>query len=214
MTKTVYWQACRDGALIPRQAKLGDVGFDLATAVDAWIWPGQTLAIPTGLKVVLPAEIELQIRPRSGLSLRTHLRIPNSPGTIDPGYRDEIRVLIHHSAYGWENDLDKDAELQELIAESFSGNADTAFDPEYIARCAAAVKRLGLKPHRYDLLERGWAPYHIKQGDRIAQAVPQLITLVEWQELDRTSIDEAEANSVPDREGGFASSGYGSGESR
>lgn len=214
MTFTVYWQACRENALVPRQARMGDVGFDLAAAVDAWIWPGQTLAIPTGLKVVLPAELELQVRPRSGLSLRSFLRIPNSPGTIDPGYRDEIRVLLHHSGYGWGGNSDAEAEctLEELISESTE--QDKAFDPEYIARCLRWLQEVGIEPHRYDELKAYWAPYHIKQGDRIAQAVPQQITQVQWEELNSASFSQAEAQSVPDREGGFASSGYESGTTK
>lgn len=212
MTNTVYWQACRDDILEPRQAKVGDVGFDLAAAVDAWIWPGQTVAIPTGFKVILPANIELQVRARSGLSLRSYLRLPNSPGTIDPGYRDEIRVLIHHSGFGWDSGLSTDHELQALMSES--GSSDRAFDPEYIERCKRWMKEAGLEPHRYDALEPRWAPYYIRQGDRIAQAVPQLITSVTWRKLDETTFEQAEAQSVPDREGGFASTGYETGASR
>lgn len=212
MTNTVYWEACREGALVPRQAKVGDVGFDLAAAVDAWIWPGQTLAIPTGLKLVLPANLELQIRARSGLSLRSYLRLPNSPGTIDPGYRDEIRVLLHHSGFGWGSDSTMETELLNLMAES--GKGDLAFEADYISRCLDWMEKANLQPHNYDSLEPRWAPYHIKKGDRIAQAVPQLITLVNWERLDDKSVEQAEAQSVPNREGGFASSGYESGATR
>ena len=204
MTTIVYWEPCRENILAPRQANVGDVGFDVAAAVDAWIWPGQTLAIPTGLKVILPANMELQMRPRSGLSLRSYLRLPNSPGTIDPGYRDEIRVLLHHSGYGWPRAMSP--ELQALMEESRTG--DVALDPDYIARCRSWLEQTGLKPLTYDALEPRWAPYYIKRGDRIAQAVPQYIAQVTWQPLDQASVDQAEAQSVPDRQGGFASSGY------
>lgn len=56
--------------------------------------PGETKVIPTGLKVAIPEGYELQVRPRSGLSLKTPLRIANAPGTIDSGYRGEIGVII------------------------------------------------------------------------------------------------------------------------
>jgi dUTP pyrophosphatase len=58
------------------------------------IEPGETKVIPTGLKVEIPIGYEIQIRPRSGLSLNTPLRISNSPGTIDSGYRDEIGIIV------------------------------------------------------------------------------------------------------------------------
>ncbi len=50
--------------------------------------------MPTGLAIELPAGYEAQIRPRSGLALRSSITLPNSPATIDPGYRGEIRVIL------------------------------------------------------------------------------------------------------------------------
>ena len=71
---------------------------DLRSAVDTEIAPGETKVIPTGLKLAIPEGYEIQIRPRSGLSLKTPLRIANSPGTIDAGYRDELGIIVNNSS--------------------------------------------------------------------------------------------------------------------
>ena len=61
---------------------------------DITIAPGETKLIPLGIKCALPLGYELQVRPKSGRCLKTKLRIANTPGTIDAGYRDEIGVII------------------------------------------------------------------------------------------------------------------------
>ena len=64
------------------------------SAEDIVIKPGETVIIPTGLKFAIPEGYEIQVRPRSGISLRTPLRLANSPGTIDAGYRDELGIIV------------------------------------------------------------------------------------------------------------------------
>jgi dUTPase len=71
---------------------------DVQSAVDVDIAPGQTVLVPTGLKFAIPEGYEIQVRPRSGLSLRTALRLPNSPGTIDSGYRGELGIIVSNTA--------------------------------------------------------------------------------------------------------------------
>jgi dUTP pyrophosphatase len=61
------------------------------------VLPGSAVAIPTGLFMAIPEGYELQIRPRSGLSLKTRMRIANSPGTIDSDYRGEICVILDNT---------------------------------------------------------------------------------------------------------------------
>ena len=58
--------------------------------------PGETKLIPTGIKVAIPRGYELQVRPKSGRALKTKLRVANTPGTIDCGYRDEVGVIIEN----------------------------------------------------------------------------------------------------------------------
>lgn len=85
---------CKTGAKMPAYAHLTDSGMDIFALEDITIAPGETKLIPTGLKVAIPAGYELQVRPKSGRCLKTKLRVANTPGTIDAGYRDEIGVII------------------------------------------------------------------------------------------------------------------------
>jgi len=91
-------EVCRDNIELPKYANVGDAGMDVRAAVDVDILPGETVVIPTGLKVAIPLGYEIQVRPRSGTSLKTPLRLVNSPGTIDSGYRDEVGVIMHNSS--------------------------------------------------------------------------------------------------------------------
>lgn len=58
------------------------------------IKPGQRILVPTGLSFEIPAGFEVQVRPRSGLSLKTNLLVVNSPGTIDADYRGEVKIIL------------------------------------------------------------------------------------------------------------------------
>ena len=85
---------CRDDAKMPTYAHLTDAGMDVYLTEDIVIHPGETKLIPLGIKVALPLGYELQVRPKSGRSLKSKLRIANTPGTIDAGYRDEICIIV------------------------------------------------------------------------------------------------------------------------
>jgi dUTP pyrophosphatase len=85
---------CHTDAKMPAYAHLTDSGMDVFALDDITIAPGETKLIPTGLKVAIPSGYELQVRPKSGRCLKTKLRVANTPGTIDAGYRDEIGVII------------------------------------------------------------------------------------------------------------------------
>ena len=71
-----------------------DAGMDLHATEAVVLEPGQPALVPTGIAIELPAGFEAQIRPRSGLALKHAITLPNSPATIDPGYRGEIRVIL------------------------------------------------------------------------------------------------------------------------
>jgi len=94
----IYIEKCRDTARIPEYANYGDAGMDIYAAEDCTIKPGERFLVPTGLKVAIPEGYEIQVRPRSGISYRTKLRISNSPGTIDSGFRDEIRIIVSNDS--------------------------------------------------------------------------------------------------------------------
>lgn len=89
-------EKCHPDAKTPTYAHLTDSGMDVYALEDITINPGETIVVPTGLKVAIPAGYELQVRPKSGRALKTKLRIANTPGTIDAGYRDEIGVIIEN----------------------------------------------------------------------------------------------------------------------
>ena len=93
---TISIELCRKTAKLPEYANIGDAGMDIRAAEAVTILPGKTVVIPTGLKMAIPEGYEIQVRPRSGLSLHTPLRLANSPGTIDSGYRDEIGIIIEN----------------------------------------------------------------------------------------------------------------------
>ena len=91
-------EICNPEAKIPTYAHKGDAGMDVYSTIDVTIAPGETKLIPLGFKVAIPEGYELQVRPRSGFSLKTHLRVANAPGTIDSGYRDEVGIILHNCA--------------------------------------------------------------------------------------------------------------------
>ena len=71
-----------------------DAGMDLRAVEEVRLEPGVPGLVPTGLRVEVPAGCEAQIRMRSGLALKHALILPNAPGTIDPGYRGEVKVIV------------------------------------------------------------------------------------------------------------------------
>lgn len=85
-----------EDAKMPEYAHTSDSGLDLYALEDVTIEPGETKLIHTGIKVAIPLGYELQVRPKSGRCLKTKLRVANTPGTIDAGYRDEICVIIEN----------------------------------------------------------------------------------------------------------------------
>jgi len=84
-------------AILPSFANKGDAGLDMFSIEEKIILPGESVLISTGIAIQLPRNTEAQIRPRSGLALKHSLTVLNTPGTIDEGYRGEIKIiLINH----------------------------------------------------------------------------------------------------------------------
>ncbi|MBF6175113.1 dUTP diphosphatase [Nocardia blacklockiae] len=85
------------GIPVPTRAHAGDAGVDLCTTEDVILEPGERVLVGTGIAVALPIGTVGLIHPRSGLAAKTGLSIVNTPGTVDAGYRGEIKVcLINH----------------------------------------------------------------------------------------------------------------------
>ncbi|MFL6162376.1 MAG: dUTP diphosphatase [Jatrophihabitantaceae bacterium] len=81
-------------APLPRYALDGDAGADLITTVGLRLAPGQRAVLPTGIAIALPPGYAGFVHPRSGLAARAGLGLVNAPGTIDAGYRGEIKVIV------------------------------------------------------------------------------------------------------------------------
>ncbi|MFG1929847.1 dUTP diphosphatase [Mycobacterium sp. NPDC048908] len=79
---------------MPSRAHDGDAGVDLFSALDVELAPGQRALVPTGIAVAIPHGMVGLVHPRSGLAARVGLSIVNSPGTIDAGYRGEVKVSL------------------------------------------------------------------------------------------------------------------------
>lgn len=86
-------------AVIPAYQKFGDSGFDFHALHDVEIPGGTAVIVPTGLAMAIPFGNELQIRPRSGMSLKYPIIVANSPGTVDSGYRGEIGIILRNLGF-------------------------------------------------------------------------------------------------------------------
>lgn len=93
-------QLTREGARVPTYAHGPqlDNGVDLYAAEDVIVAPGETAVVPLGFKLALPPGYGLFVLPRSGLSLKTTLRVANGPGLIDHGFREEAGVIVWNTA--------------------------------------------------------------------------------------------------------------------
>jgi dUTP pyrophosphatase len=85
------------GVPLPNYAKGGDAGADIVTAVDITLAPGERALVPTGISIALPDGYVALVHPRSGLAIKHGVTMVNSPGTVDAGYRGELKlILINH----------------------------------------------------------------------------------------------------------------------
>lgn len=156
-------------AVIPQYKHDGDAGFDLVAVDDVIIAPGETKLVPTGLALEIPQGYELQIRPRSGITLRTKLRV--QLGTVDSNYRGEIGVIV-----------DNFEQKQYMTA---SDGANWYLDPVYDKKTIDINESESVTTKQHPV-----GTYIIRKGDRIAQGVIAPVTtatFVEADELGETS---------------------------
>ena len=139
----VYIQTSDANITVPVYAHSTDAGMDICAAEDVTLAPGETKLIRTGIQLAIPEGYECQVRPRSGISLKTPLRVCNAPGTIDAGYRDEVCVIIQNTSLP-------------IMMRSGTIYAIPDFEEYHYL-----ISEKGNK--------QGW--YEIKKGDRIAQLV-------------------------------------------
>lgn len=149
-------------AVAPTYAKPGDSGFDLVAVEDVIIEPGETVIVKTGLAFEIPHGYELQIRPRSGVSAKTKLRLSNAPGTIDSGYRGEVGVIV-------DNIEPLSSEMAVIKGMTFNLKRKIVWD-------LAGMHEVG--------------SYIIRKGDRIAQGVIAPVITATFTESDELSETE------------------------
>jgi dUTP pyrophosphatase len=85
------------GLPLPARAHPGDAGVDLYTAIDIELGPGDRAMVPTGLAIALPDGYAAFVHPRSGLAAEYGVTLVNTPGTVDAGYRGEIKVIMFNT---------------------------------------------------------------------------------------------------------------------
>ena len=160
IVKTIPVEKDVNVSMLPFYAHETDAGMDIYANEDIIIAPGETKLIHTGLKMAIPEGYEIQVRPRSGLSLKTPLRICNAPGTIDAGYRDEIGIIMQNTS------------------ERFY--TDGAGEIHVMPDCEKNHYTIDSKDNR-----KGW--YDIKKGDRIAQIVLAQVPKMKLKVVDSVS---------------------------
>lgn len=96
-TKTLQVELLNDDAKFPEYAYPSDSGFDLYSTDEIILPPFGRALVPTGIKLSIPEEYEIQVRPKSGLAINQGLTVLNTPGTVDSGYNGEIKVIIFNT---------------------------------------------------------------------------------------------------------------------
>ncbi|HTW15636.1 MAG TPA: dUTP diphosphatase [Nocardioides sp.] len=104
---------------LPSYAHPGDAGADLLTTVDVTLAPGERALVPTGVALALPEGYVALVHPRSGLAARHGLSIVNAPGTVDAGYRGEIKVLLINQDPAESIELRRGDRIAQLVVQRF-----------------------------------------------------------------------------------------------
>ncbi len=104
---------------IPAYAHPGDAGADLVTTVDLTLQPGERAMVPTGISIALPDGYVGFVHPRSGLAARHGVSIVNTPGTVDAGYRGEVKVLLINHDPGECVQLRRGDRIAQLVIQRF-----------------------------------------------------------------------------------------------
>ena len=100
---------------LPSYAHAGDAGADLVSAEDISLKPGQRAAVATGLSIALPNGYVGLVHPRSGLALKHGISMVNTPGTIDSGYRGEIKVILINHDHDSTFDIKRGDRIAQLV---------------------------------------------------------------------------------------------------
>lgn len=188
----------------PQYASQHAAGCDLFATTDLVLLPGQTKVMPLDFIIALPEGTEAQVRPRSGLSLKTDLRVPNSPGTIDADYRNPVGVILQNTYNPAVLPLQIAAQ-PELLDEILRTHRPVLLGDLLADHPQANEPALaGLLSTTVFLDEHGnpYGTIYLHQGDRIAQMVISRHETADF-------IDHPAPETVGiDRGGGFGSTGH------
>lgn len=170
----VWIKIIKDGQL-PAYQSLHAAGCDLFATQDIVLRPGETKIMPLQFILAMPPHIEAQIRPRSGLSLKTHLRMPNSIGTIDSDYRDEVGILMTNN-YNLANlpyEISTNVNLLQTLQENYSEITLREYlQSQNIEFSFILTLHSILNAYIYvDHLKNPYGTLYLKKGDRIGQMV-------------------------------------------
>lgn len=198
----------------PVYATAGSAGCDLIAAVPLVLRPGECRVLPLDLVMAIEPGVEAQIRPRSGLSLRMELRVPNSPGTIDSDYRQEVGVILQNTfslshlaeqiLISPQLAIDLAARCRRVPLADYLRQGDQTADGA-AARAAAVLENqlpeIGRQMIYLDEQGNPWGTLYIRPGDRIAQ-------MVFARYLQGCFIEHPEPENIgQNRGGGFGSTG-------
>jgi dUTP pyrophosphatase len=218
-TETTVLIRVGSGGQLPLYATPGSAGCDLIAAADLILLPGETRLLPLDFVMAIEPGVEAQIRPRSGLSLRTSLRLPNTPGTIDSDYRAPVGILVENTFT--QADLPMQIIRNPELARELAGPGRQMTLAQYMERQSGDVAKrdhttanadrlktlhTGLPElaGRIIYLDAQHNPYgtlYFKAGDRIAQMVFSRCIKASF-----VHCDQPEAVGK-DRGGGFGSTG-------
>lgn len=160
---------------VPQYASKHAAGCDLYATEDMAVRPGETKIMPLNFNMALDEDMEAQIRPRSGLSLKTELRIPNGPGTIDSDYRDTVGVILQNT-YNIANLPCQIAQNPQILEDLFQNYREVELRVylsqfKGVTLTEAASLHIAKQKIYIDDNENPYGTIYIKKGDRIAQMV-------------------------------------------
>lgn len=164
-----------DEGKIPQYASKHAAGCDLYATGDMAIRPGETKIMPLNFTMAINADMEAQIRPRSGLSLKTGLRIPNGPGTIDSDYRDTVGVILQNT-YNIANLPYQIAQKPQILEDLYKNYREVEL-LEYLSLykgdALTEIARLHIAGQKIYIDDKGnpYGTIYINKGERIAQMV-------------------------------------------
>jgi len=195
---------------LPVYATAGSAGCDLYASTDLCLRPGETRLLPLDFVMAIEPGVEAQIRPRSGLSLKTSLRLPNAPGTIDSDYRSEVGVILQNTF--------SSSQLAEQIMRQPSLAQDLAADYRRVTLrdwlelteqttaghvLSTSLPELADQIFYLDQAGNPFGTIYIQKGERIAQMVFSRCLSANFAD------EDAPEKIGQNRGGGFGSTGIG-----